>query len=133
MEIKTALTYDDVLLVPQKSDIVSRQDVNTSTKLTKNISLKIPIVSANMDTVTESDMAVAMSLAGGIGIIHRFCDIETQAKEVARVKRKQNIIIDNPFYVSPTSTLAEVKEKIKEYNYISKTLYYRFIVYDIII
>ena len=116
MEIKTALTYDDVLLVPQKSDIVSRQDVNTSTKLTKNISLKIPIVSANMDTVTESDMAVAMSLAGGIGIIHRFCDIETQAKEVARVKRKQNIIIDNPFYVSPTSTLAEVKEKIKEYN-----------------
>jgi IMP dehydrogenase len=116
MEIKTALTYDDVLLVPQNSDIVSRQDVNTSTRLTKNISLKIPIISANMDTVTESDMAVAMSLAGGIGIIHRFCDIATQAKEVARVKRKQNIVIDNPFYVSPTSTLTEVKEKIKEYN-----------------
>lgn len=116
MEIKTALTYDDVLLVPQKSDIVSRQDVDTSTKLTNKISLKIPIVSANMDTVTESDMAIAMALAGGIGIIHRFCDIATQAKEVARVKRKQNIVIDNPFIVSPTNTLAEVKEKIKEYN-----------------
>jgi IMP dehydrogenase len=116
MEIKTALTYDDVLLVPQKSDIISRKDVNTSTKLTKKINLKIPIVSANMDTVTESTMAIAMSLAGGIGIIHRFCDIQTQAKEVASVKRKQNIIIDNPFYVSPTSTLAEVKEKIQEYN-----------------
>ena len=116
MEIKTALTYDDVLLVPQKSDIISRQDVDTSTRLTKNISLKIPILSANMDTVTESEMAIAMSLAGGIGIVHRFCDIATQAKEVAKVKRKQNIIIDNPFIVSPDNTLAEVREKIKEYN-----------------
>jgi len=116
MEIRTALTYDDVLLVPQKSDIISRQDVDTSTRLTKNISLKIPILSANMDTVTESEMAIAMSLAGGIGIVHRFCDIATQAKEVAKVKRKQNIIIDNPFIVSPDNTLAEVREKIKEYN-----------------
>ncbi|MCD4760825.1 IMP dehydrogenase, partial [bacterium] len=75
MEIKTALTYDDVLLVPQKSDIKSRQDVDVSTRLSKNINLKIPIVSANMDTVTESQMAIAMSQAGGIGIIHRFCDV----------------------------------------------------------
>ena len=116
MEIKTALTYDDVLLVPQKSDIKSRKDVNIETKLTKNITLKMPLVSSNMDTVTESQMAIAMALAGGFGIIHRFCDIETQAKEVALVKRKQNIIIDNPFFVSPNNTLQEVKEKIKKIN-----------------
>ena len=116
MIIKTALTYDDVLLVPKKSSITSRQDVNTSTKLTSNIDLKIPLVSANMDTVTESSMAIAMSLAGGIGIIHRFCDIETQVKEVSKVKRKQNIIIYKPFTVSPDNTLREVREKIKEHN-----------------
>lgn len=116
MQIHTALTYDDVLLVPQKSDVKSRQDVDISSKLTKNIQLKTPIVSANMDTVTESKMAIAMSLAGGIGFVHRFCSIEYQVKEVARVKRKQNIVIDNPFIVSPKETLLEVKEKIKEYN-----------------
>lgn len=116
MEIKTALTYDDVLLVPKKSDVQSRQDVDITTNLSKNISLKIPLVSSNMDTVTESRMAIAMSLAGGIGIIHRFCDIETQAKEVIKVKRKQNIIIDNPFTIHPDCTLAEAKTKIAELN-----------------
>lgn len=116
MEIKTALTYDDVLLVPKKSEVESRQDVDISSALTKNITLKIPIVSSNMDTVTESRMAIAMSLAGGIGIIHRFCDIETQAREVSRVKRKQNIIIDKPFTVRTDNTLAEVKNKIAELN-----------------
>lgn len=116
MEIKTALTYDDVLLVPKKSEVESRQDVDISSALTKNITLKIPIVSSNMDTVTESRMAIAMSLAGGIGIIHRFCDIETQAREVSRVKRKQNIIIDKPFTVRPDNTLAEVRNKIAELN-----------------
>ncbi len=116
MEIKTALTYDDVLLVPQKSEINSRHDVDVSSLLTKKIRLKIPIVSANMDTVTESPMAIALSQAGGIGIIHRFCDIDTQAKEVSKVKRKQNIVIDNPLFVSPKNTLLELKEKIEEFN-----------------
>ena len=116
MTIKTALTYDDVLLVPKKSSIQSRREVDTACKLSRNINLKIPLVSANMDTVTESQMAIAMSLAGGIGIIHRFCSIDDQAKEVAKVKRKQNIVIDNPFIVSPQNTLTEVKEKIKEFN-----------------
>ena len=116
MIIKTALTYDDVLLVPKKSNIISRQDVDTSTKLSSNIDLKIPLVSANMDTVTESKMAIAMSLAGGIGIIHRFCNIETQAKEVNRVKRKQNVVIEKPFTVSPKNTLTEVRKKIKEHS-----------------
>ncbi len=116
MEIKTALTYDDVLLVPKKSSLRSRNDSNTGTKLSKNISLNIPLVSANMDTVTESRMAIAMALSGGIGIIHRFCDIHTQAKEVEKVKRTQNIIIDKPFTIFPENTIKEVKEKIQELN-----------------
>ncbi len=114
--IKTALTYDDVLLVPQESSIKSRSDVNTNTKLTKNISLKIPLVSANMDTVTESTMAIALAKAGGIGIVHRFCSIEKQAKEVHKVKRKQNVIITKPFTIESSKTLPELKERIKETN-----------------
>mgnify|MGYP003969672349 CR=1 FL=1 len=116
MTIKTALTYDDVLLVPQKSSIKSRQNVDTTAKLSKNISLKIPIVSSNMDTVTESRMAIAMALAGGIGFIHRFCNIDYQVKEVTKVKRKQNIVIEKPFTVRPNNTLAELKEKVQEHN-----------------
>lgn len=111
MYIPTALSYDDVLLVPKKSAIKSRHDVETDTKLTRNISLKIPIVSANMDTVTESAMAIAMALEGGIGIIHRFCDIARQVSEVKRVKRKQNIIISNPFTISSNASLREFKER----------------------
>jgi len=111
MNITTALSYDDVLLIPQKSDIKSRHDVATTTKLTRNISLKIPIVSANMDTVTESAMAIAMALEGGIGIIHRFCDIAKQVSEVKRVKRKQNIIIRNPFTINSQATLLELKDR----------------------
>ncbi|MDO8669500.1 MAG: IMP dehydrogenase [Candidatus Buchananbacteria bacterium] len=111
MYIPTALSYDDVLLVPKKSDIKSRHDVETGTKLTRNISLKIPLVSANMDTVTENEMAIALALEGGIGIIHRFCDIAKQASEVRKVKRKQNIIISKPFTISASATLGEFKEK----------------------
>lgn len=114
ISIPQALTYDDVLLVPKKSSLRSRQDADTSTKFSKNLSLKIPLVSANMDTVTESQMAIAMALAGGIGVIHRFCSVERQAKEVTHVKRKQNIVVENPFSVRPDETLAEVKEKILE-------------------
>lgn len=119
INIQKNLTYDDVLLVPKKSEISSRQDVDTSTKISRHLSLKIPLVSANMDTVTESQMAMALALAGGIGIIHRFCDIDRQAKEVARVKRKQNMVIDNPFTISPEETLADLREKIKEHHCLS--------------
>ena len=119
INIQKALTYDDVLLVPQKSEVKSRQEVDTSSKLSRNISLRIPLVSANMDTVTESQMAMAMALAGGLGVIHRFCSPEQQAREVARVKRKQNIVIDHPFTISPGQTLADLREKIKEHNCLS--------------
>jgi len=84
-----ALTYDDVLLVPQYSDIPSRKSLSTQTKLTNKIALQIPIVSANMDTVTESTMAIAMAREGGIGIIHRFMPIEAQAQEITRVKKSE--------------------------------------------
>ncbi len=117
MEIKTALTYDDVLLVPKMSHIKSRSDVNTSTKLSRNISLNIPIVSSNMDTVTESKMAIAMARLGGIGIIHRFCSIEYQAKEVLRVKRHQSMIIRRPYVINPENTIKELRTKIKECGY----------------
>ncbi|PWB39151.1 MAG: IMP dehydrogenase [Parcubacteria group bacterium] len=116
MNIPQALTYDDVLLVPKKSTISSRSQVNTTTKISRNLGLKIPLVSANMDTVTESQMAIAMALSGGLGVIHRFCDVTRQAREVARVKRKQNIVIDHPFTVSPEENLAAVKAKIIEHN-----------------
>ena len=114
--IKTALTYDDVLLVPQRSSIKSRSEVNTSTKLSKNINLKIPLISANMDTVTESAMAIALAQAGGIGIIHRFCASKKQAQEVQKVKRKQNVIITKPFTIESYKTLKELKEKMTEVN-----------------
>lgn len=119
INILKGLTYDDVLLVPQKSEIGSRQEVDTSTKISQHLSLKIPLVSANMDTVTESQMAMAMALAGGLGVIHRFCSVERQAREVARVKRKQNIVIDHPFTISAEETLADLREKIREHRCLS--------------
>jgi len=100
LEFKEGLTFDDVLLVPKYSDITSRSQTNLSTKLSRNISINIPFVSANMDTVTESSMAVAMARAGGIGIIHRFLTIEEQANEVLKVKRSGSVMIENPYSIS---------------------------------
>ena len=83
--MEEALTFDDVLLIPQYSNIKSRNDVDISTKLTEGITLNIPIIASNMDTVCESDMAIKMAQLGGIGIVHRFLDIEEQASEVSKV------------------------------------------------
>ncbi len=99
MEFKEGLTFDDVLLVPKYSDITSRSQTNLSTKLSRNISINIPFVSANMDTVTESSMAMAMARAGGIGIIHRFLSVQEQANEVLKVKRSGSVIIENPYSI----------------------------------
>ena len=96
------LTFDDVLLIPAKSEIIPRQ-VTTETKITKNITLNIPIISAAMDTVTECRMAIAMAREGGMGIIHKNMSIERQAEEVDKVKRSENGVIVNPFYLSPPS------------------------------
>ncbi len=114
--MRQGLTFDDVLLVPKRSAVVSRSHVSTATWLTRHIRLNIPIVSANMDTVTESQMAIAMARAGGIGIIHRFMPIERQAAEVARVKRAENYVVEHPYTVPPTMSIAEVRRFMEEYD-----------------
>ena len=110
MEFKEGLTFDDVLLVPKYSDITSRTQTNLSTKLSRNISLNIPFVSANMDTVTESSMAVAMARAGGIGIIHRFLTIQEQANEILKVKRSGSVMIENPYTISLDKSIQDAQE-----------------------
>eukprot|EP01087_Luapelamoeba_hula_P008245 TRINITY_DN2055_c0_g1_i1.p1 TRINITY_DN2055_c0_g1~~TRINITY_DN2055_c0_g1_i1.p1 ORF type:complete len:524 (-),score=82.78 TRINITY_DN2055_c0_g1_i1:33-1562(-) len=113
-DISTALTYDDVLLIPKRSPVRSRRAVKMRTKLTKNIWINNPIVSSNMDTVTEDRMAIAMARNGGIGIIHRFLSVEDQARMVLRVKRAESWIIDKPYFTGPTTTVAQLKEMMDE-------------------
>ena len=107
MEFKEGLTFDDVLLVPKYSDITSRSQTDLTTQLSRNISINIPFVSANMDTVTESSMAVVMARAGGIGIIHRFLPIQEQADEVLKVKRSGSVMIENPYSISPDKSIQD--------------------------
>ena len=114
MEFKEGLTFDDVLLVPKYSDITSRSQTNLSTKLSRNISINIPFVSANMDTVTESAMAVTMARAGGIGIIHRFLTIQEQANEVLKVKRAGSVIIENPYTINQDKTVQDAIDSAEE-------------------
>ena len=114
MEFKEGLTFDDVLLVPKYSDITSRSQTNLSTKLSRNISINIPFVSANMDTVTESSMAVTMARAGGIGIIHRFLTIQEQANEVLKVKRAGSVIIENPYTINQDKTVQDAIDEAEE-------------------
>lgn len=108
-EIALALSYDDVLLVPRRTSVVSRRNVDTSTRLSRNITLNIPIVSANMDTVTEAAMAIEMARQGGIGVIHRFMSIEAEAEEVKRVKRAESLIIAKPFAIGPDETVEKAR------------------------
>lgn len=105
MEFREGLTFDDVLIAPKYSDITSRTQTDLSTKLSRNISINIPFVSANMDTVTESAMALAIARAGGIGIIHRFLTIGEQAGEVLKVKRSGSIMIENPYSINQDMTI----------------------------
>ncbi|MEX2348381.1 MAG: IMP dehydrogenase [Nitrosopumilaceae archaeon] len=114
MEIRDGLTFDDVLLVPKRSSIATRSQTNLQTKLSKNISLNIPIISANMDTVTESTMAVAMAREGGIGIIHRFLTITEQVNEVLKVKRSGSVMIENPYFIRPNQTVKEAINYMRE-------------------
>lgn len=108
-DIKLTLTYDDVLLEPKHSSIASRKSLDTSTRFTRSISLAIPIVSANMDTVTESAMAIAMARMGGIGVIHRFLPIDRQVDEVRTVKRSEGWVIEQPYTIGPRDRVADVR------------------------
>jgi IMP dehydrogenase len=107
-EIPLALTYDDVLLVPQRSEVSSRSLVNTAGRITPTIELALPIISANMDTVTEWRMAVAIAQAGGIGIVHRFLTCEEQAAQIARVKRSESHVIEKPYTTRPDADVTHV-------------------------
>lgn len=111
---EVGLTFDDVLLVPKRSTIRSRSTVKTFTWLTRQISLAMPVVSANMDTVTESAMAIAMAQAGGIGILHRFMPVKRQVEMLRRVKRAESYVVEDPIVISPEATLAEAKQKMND-------------------
>ncbi len=115
MEIREALTFDDVLLVPAASSVLPSQ-ADTTTDLTRSIRLNIPLLSSAMDTVTEARMAIAMAQAGGIGVIHRNLDIEAQADEVRRVKRFESGIVYDPVTLTPEQTLADAKALQARYN-----------------
>ncbi len=113
--IKEAITFDDVLLVPQKSEVIP-SDVSLKTFLTKNITLNIPILSAAMDTVTESNLAIAIARQGGIGFIHKNMSIEDQALEIDKVKRNESGMISNPITLNSNSTLFEANEIMRRYR-----------------
>lgn len=114
-KIREALTFDDVLLVPQKSEILPG-DVNVQTRLTNKIKLNIPIMSASMDTVTEHEMAIAMARQGGIGIIHKNMSIQEQASEVDKVKRSEHGIITDPFYLKKDNTIQDADDLMAKFR-----------------
>jgi len=109
-----ALTYDDVLLVPQYSDVNSRRGLSTKSQLTKKISLQSPIISANMDVVTESEMAIAMAREGGIGIIHRFMTIAEQSRQIERVKKAESFVVDEPIVMNDQTKVGELRKVMDE-------------------
>src|SRR4249919_2714550 len=113
--ITTALTFDDVLLVPQHSTVLPTQ-VDVSTRLTRNIRLNVPLLSAAMDTVTESSLAIAMAQHGGLGVIHKNLSIDEQASEVDRVKRSESGMIVNPITLGPTNRIFEALDLMKKYR-----------------
>ncbi len=115
MTVREAITFDDVLLEPSESAVLPSETI-LKTKITKNIDLNIPLASAAMDTVTESNMAIAMAQAGGIGVIHRNLEIEQQIKEVNKVKKYESGMVVNPLTISPNSTLEDALALMKENN-----------------
>lgn len=115
MEIREALTFDDVLLVPGASEVLPA-DADVSTRVTKEITLNIPLLSSAMDTVTEADMALALAQAGGMGVIHRNLDLDEQQRQVRRVKRFESGIVYNPITLHPNQTLADAHEAQERYK-----------------
>jgi len=107
VNITEGLTFDDVLLVPKRSPARSRKDVDTSAYLSRHLELKVPLVSAPMDTVTEHSMAIIAAQAGGVGIIHRFMTVQQEVEEVLKVKRSESIVIDQPYSLSANQKLKD--------------------------
>src|SRR6476646_7512339 len=113
-DIAVAFSYDDILLLPMRSSISSRRQVVTTTQLSRNVRLQVPVVSANMDTVTESTMATEMARQGGIGIIHRFISLEAQPAEVRRVKRAESFVIAQPYTIAPDQTIEQAHRLMEQ-------------------
>ncbi|MFE8698964.1 IMP dehydrogenase [Cytobacillus sp. FJAT-53684] len=113
--VKEGFTFDDVLLVPSKSEVLPR-DVNLSVQLTEKIKLNIPIISAGMDTVTEAEMAIAMARQGGLGIIHKNMSIEQQAEQVDKVKRSESGVISDPFFLTPEQQVFDAEHLMGKYR-----------------
>jgi IMP dehydrogenase len=116
LEIRDGLTFDDVLLIPKRSPIISRSQTSLKTKLSRNVTLNIPLISANMDAVTESSMAIALAREGGIGIIHRFMTVADQVDEVLKVKRSESVMIEQPYTINPNMTVQDAKNLMHEYG-----------------
>ena len=116
MNIREGLTFDDVLLIPKRSPIISRSQTNLKTRLSRNINLNTPVISANMDTVTESPMAIALAREGGIGIIHRFMTIQEQVDEVLKVKRSESVMIEQPYTISIDSSVGYAKKIMNDFG-----------------
>ena len=116
--ISEGLTYDDVLLVPGRSDVIPTQ-VNTSTNITDTLALTVPLLSAAMDTVTEASMAIAMARSGGVGVVHRNLPIDQQAGEIDKVKRSQSGMIVDPVTLPPDATLADANDVMARYRILS--------------
>src|SRR6201988_2734300 len=115
IQLQTAFTFDDILLVPQHSEVVPSQ-TDISTRFTRNIRLNVPLVSAAMDTVTESRLAIAMAQHGGLGVIHKNLSIDEQASEVDRVKRSESGMIVDPITLSPTHRIYEALDLMRKYR-----------------
>ncbi len=113
--VPEALTFDDVLLLPAKSDVVP-SEANTQVQLTRNIRLNIPLISAAMDTVTESRMAIALAQQGGLGIVHRNLSIEQQAGEIDKVKRSESGMIVDPITIEPERKISDALDLMRRYR-----------------
>ncbi|NYS32209.1 IMP dehydrogenase [Streptococcus danieliae] len=113
--LKKGYTFDDVLLIPAESHVLPN-DINLKTQLATNLTLNIPIISAAMDTVTDSRMAIAMARAGGLGVVHKNMPIEEQAEEVRKVKRSENGVIMDPFFLTPDNSVSEANELMERYH-----------------
>ena len=121
---KEGLTFDDVLLVPAASEVLPR-DVSIQTKLTKNLKLNIPVLSAGMDKVTEAEMAIAMARQGGLGIIHKNMSIEEQAELIDRVKRSESGVITNPFFLMPDNQVFDAEHLMTCYLFQQNLKFYQ--------
>jgi IMP dehydrogenase len=116
MDMREGLTFQDVLLVPKRSPIASRRHVDTSGRFSRRLTLKTPIVSANMDTVTEARMAIALARVGGLGVIHRFLSVDEEVAQVAKVKRAESIVIDAPYTIGPDETVGRARGLMREHG-----------------